>query len=294
MDPLTLVGRAQAPLREEEWRQLDEAVVRAVQPVLIGRRVLPVKQLAGVGVMEVQWDELTEMSPAVISMYGETPAEDIIVYTRKSLIVPILHKDFRIHWRDMEASRRFGTPLDTANAESAALVVAQLEDELILNGEIAGKPRLGIQGLTTVNGRQTQASDGAWATSPNALTTVQKAAAKLLNENFPPPYDLIVQPKAFMDAHTLIANTAISQIEKIRELIGGNIYVTPLIKSSGGATNSAILMKSGAENADLCVAQDLKTFYMQTVDMNHHFKVYEALVPRIKRPKAICEITGIT
>jgi len=32
MDPLTLVGRAQAPLREEEWKQLDEAVVRAVRP----------------------------------------------------------------------------------------------------------------------------------------------------------------------------------------------------------------------------------------------------------------------
>jgi len=294
MDPLTLVGRAQAPLVEEEWKQLDEAVVRAVQPVLVGRRVLPVKQLAGVGVMTVTWDELTEMSEAVISMYGETPAEDIIVYTRKSLIVPILHKDFRIHWRDLEASRRFRTPLDTANAESAALVVAQLEDDLILNGEITGKPRLGIQGLTTATGRQTQASAGAWATSPNALTTVRNAAKKLLEKNYVAPYDLILQPSAYMDALTLIANTGISQLEKIQEIIQGNIYVTPLIKSSAGGTDTAVLMKSGSENADLCVAQDLKTFYMQTVDMNHQFKVYEAVVPRIKRPTAICEITGIT
>jgi len=92
---------------------------------LVGRRVLPVKALAGVGVMTVDWDELSEMSQAHISMYGETPAEDTIIYTRKSLTVPILHKDFRIHWRDFEASRRFGAPLDTANAESVALVVAQ-------------------------------------------------------------------------------------------------------------------------------------------------------------------------
>jgi len=97
-----------------------------------------------------------------------------------------------------------------------------------------------------------------------------------------------------MDAHSLIANTGISQIEKIKELIQGNIYVSSQLKASDGGTDSAVLIKSGAENADLCVAQDLQTFYMQTFDMNHHFKVYEALVPCIKRPKAICEITGIT
>jgi len=84
MEPLQFVGRAQAPLIEEEWKQLDEAVVKAARRVLVGRKVLPVYNLADVGVMEVQWDELTEMSPATISMYGETPVEDIIVYTRKS------------------------------------------------------------------------------------------------------------------------------------------------------------------------------------------------------------------
>lgn len=293
MDPLTLVGRAQAPLVEEEWEQLDEAVVKAVQPVLVGRRVLPVKPLAGVGVMSVQWDKLTEMSEAVVSMYGETPAEDIIVYTRKSLIVPILHKDFRLHWRDLEASRR-GRPLDTANAVSAALQVAKLEDKLILNGEISGTHRLGIEGLTTATDRQTQASAGAWATSPNAITSVRNAMGKLLSAHYPPPYTLILQPTAYMDAEVLISNTGRSQLQRIRELIQGQVLVSAHLKASDGGTDSAILMKTGGENADLPVAQDMKTFYMQTKDMNHHFKVYEALVPRIKRPTAICEVTGIT
>lgn len=289
-----MVGREQAPLVEEEWKQLDEAVVRAAQPVLVGRRVLPVKQLAGVGVMTVSWDELSEMSEAVISMYGETPAEDIIVYTRKNLIVPILHKDFRIHWRDLEASRRIRTPLDTANAEAAALQVAQLEDKLILSGEISGKPRLGIEGLTTASGRNTQGSGGAWGTSPNAVTDVKNAMEKLLEDNFPSPYDLILQPSAFMAAHSFIGDTGIMQIDKVKELIGGKIYVSTNLKASDAGADSAVLMKSGGENADLPVAQDLKTFYLQLQDMNHFFKCYEALVPRIKRPKAICEITGIT
>lgn len=294
MEPLRLVGRALAPLIEEEWKQLDEAVVKAARRVLVGRKVLPVYNLADVGVMEVQWDELTEMNSAIISMYGETPIEDIIKYTRKSLIVPIIHKDFRIHWRDLIASRRKGVPLDTANAESAALVVARLEDELILTGEYTGSPKLGIEGLATATGRNTVASVGAWATSPNAVNTVKNAMEELTVYNFYGPYDLILQPSAFLDAHTFIGNTAVMQIDKIRELIGGNIYVTSALKAADGGTDNAILMETGAENADLCVAADLKTFYKELRDMNHFFKVYEAVVPRIKRPTAICEITGIT
>ena len=154
-------------------------------------------------------DELTEMSRATISMYGETPVEDIIRYTRKSLIVPIIHKDFRIHWRDIIASRRKGTPLDTANAESAALQVAQLEDELILTGEYAGSPRLGIEGLATATGRNTVASVGAWATSPNAINSVKAAMEELVADNFYGPYDLILQPSAFLDSHTFIGTTAV-------------------------------------------------------------------------------------
>jgi uncharacterized linocin/CFP29 family protein len=294
MEPLRLVGRAQAPLIEEEWKQLDEAVVKAARRVLVGRKVLPVYNVADVGVMEVQWDELTDMSPATISMYGETPVEDIIKYTRKSLIVPILHKDFRIHWRDLIASRRKGTPLDTANAESAALVVARLEDELILTGEYSGSPKLGIEGLATATGRNTTASAGAWATSPNAVNTIKNAMEELTVDNFYGPYDLILQPSAFLDSHTFIGNTAVMQIDKIRELIGGNIHVTPALKAADGGTDNALLMETGSENADLCAAQDLKTFYKELRDMNHFFKVYEAVVPRIKRPTAICEITGIT
>lgn len=294
MDPLTLVGRAQAPLVEEEWKVLDAAVVKAARPVLVGRRVLPVKKLAGPGVMSIQWDKLSEMSEALVSMYGETPSEDIIIYTRASLDIPILHKDFRLHWRDLESARR-GRPLDTANAISAALAVAELEDKLILNGEITGTHRLGIEGLTTATGRQTSTNaTNPWATSPNAITDVLDAMKLLLAANYPPPYTLIVQPSAYMDAETLISGSGKSQMDRIKTLIQGPVLVSANLKASDAGTDSAILMKTGAENADLPIAQDLKTFYMQTKDMNHHFKVFEAVVPRIKRAKAICEIQEIT
>jgi len=279
---------------EEEWQQIDESVVREAQRVMVGRRVLPVYPLESVGVMEVQWDVQAELSDAILSMYGETPSEDIIAYTRASLIVPILHKDFRIHWRDLEASRRYGRPLDMANAESAALKVAQLEDKLILHGEITGWPALGVEGLTTATGRNTEDSGGAWGTAPNAVTDVKDAMEELINDNFNGPYDLILQPSAFLAAHTFIGTTATMQIDKIRDLIRGTVYVSPELLASDGGADSAILMETGRANADLPVAQDIRTFYKELKDMNHFFKVFSAVVPRIKRATAICEITGIT
>lgn len=294
MEPLTLVGRHQSPLVEEEWKKIDEAVVRAATPQLVGRRLLPTYNLGGWGFMTVSWDELTEMSEATLDMYGETPSEDIIVYTRKNLLVPVLHKDFRIHDRDLAASRNFRRPLDTSNAASAALIVAELEDELLLNGQITGKPRLGIKGLTTATGRQTQASAGAWATSPNAITSVRNAMKKLMQKHYQPPFDLVLQPTAYMDAEVLITSTGKSQLDRIRQLIKGNVFASSIIKASDAGLDSAVLMKRGGENADLPLASNLKSFYKQGKDMNHHFKVFEALVPRIKRPNAICEITGIT
>jgi uncharacterized linocin/CFP29 family protein len=148
--------------------------------------------------------------------------------------------------------------------------------------------------LPTTTGRNTAASTGAWTTSPNTINTVKNAMEELTVDDFYGPYDLILQPSAFMDVHTLIGNTAVMQIDKIPELIGGKVYVTPALKAADGGTGSALLMETRAGNADLCVAQDLKTFYIQLRDINHFFKCYEAVVPRIKRPTAICEITGIT
>jgi uncharacterized linocin/CFP29 family protein len=44
------------------------------------------------------------------------------------------------------------------------------------------------------------------------------------------------------------------------------------------------------QNLDLVVAQDLVTAYLGPENMDHHFRVLESLVLRIKRPGAICAL----
>jgi len=79
--------------------------------------------------------------------------------------------------------------------------------------------------------------------SPDSLDIVKDAMEELTLDNFYGPYDLILQPSAFLDAHTFIGNTAVMQIDKIRELIGGKVYVTPALKADEGGTASALLMR---------------------------------------------------
>lgn len=45
--------------------------------------------------------------------------------------------------------------------------------------------------------------------SPDSVDSVKNAMEELTVDNFYRPYDLILQPSAFLDAHTFIGNTAV-------------------------------------------------------------------------------------
>jgi uncharacterized linocin/CFP29 family protein len=41
---------------------------------------------------------------------------------------------------------------------------------------------------------------------------------------------------------------------------------------------------------DLAVAQDLTVAFMETTKMNHYFRLFEMVVPRIMVPAAVCTL----
>jgi uncharacterized linocin/CFP29 family protein len=51
---------------------------------------------------------------------------------------------------------------------------------------------------------------------------------------------------------------------------------------------TALLVDSGGQNLDLAVGLDLSTAYVESSNLNHHFRVLESLVLRVRRPGAIC------
>jgi uncharacterized linocin/CFP29 family protein len=56
----------------------------------------------------------------------------------------------------------------------------------------------------------------------------------------------------------------------------------------------ALMVESGAQNMDLAVGLDFTTAYVESSDLNHHFRVLESVVLRVRRPGAICTFEPTT
>ena len=295
MQKLRKVGLETGQLTDEEIEYIDKVVVQTVYPLLIGRRVFPVTRLPDAGYTSVKFYKETDMGAAIISMMGETGARDRIALSEATVKVPVISKDFRLHWRDVIAARKRQESLDAAHIRNASRQVAEEEDKLLLSGEYTGFPALGIEGLATATGRNTEASAGAWPA--NAITDVKDAIEELIIDGYYGPYALILRPAMYVGLLAQISNVDTNYLTFIKEKVlegKGQILISASLYAANGGTDSALLVQPGVDNFDLVVGQDITTYLFQNEDMNIDGKVYEVLAPRVKRAESICEITGIT
>lgn len=292
MLPLRRVGMDTAQLTDEEILYIDSRVVETVRPVLVGRRLFPVFTLPHAGFITVRGYRRTDMSQARISLYGQGKNKDRSIKSAFDITVPVIHKEFTIGWRDLEATRSQGLPLDTQEVENAARQVAEEEDKLLLSGEYTGWKAMGIEGLATATNRNTEASAGAWPA--NAITDLSDAIDELETDGHYGPYALVLRGSWAAKLRQLVSNTATMYQTVVAELFKAGIYVSDNMYTSAGGTDSALVVEPSQENFEVVVGRDLSVFTKQDDDMNLQGKVHEVVAPRIKRPASICEITGLT
>jgi uncharacterized linocin/CFP29 family protein len=292
MQDLRHVGMDTGRLTNEEILYIDNRVVETVKPLLVGRRLFPVFTLPNAGFMTVRGYKRSNMSAARISLHGQGGAKDRTEKTPFDITVPVIEKDFEIMWRELEASREGGIPLDLQDAENAARKVAEDEDKLLLSGEYTGFRALGVEGLATATGRNTTAG-GDW--SANAFTYVNNAIAELEADGHYGPYGLIVKPSWWRQiAGAFVTNTATTIAEKVAALCEVGVFKTDSLYESDGTLHNALVVEPSQENFELVIGRDLEVRKQEDVRGNLECVVREILAPRIKRPTSICEITGLT
>lgn len=291
MQSLRRVGRDTGQLTDEELRYVEQRIVEAVRPQLVGRRLFPVFSLPHAGFITVRGFKMTDMSQATISINGQTASRDKTSLTPFDITVPVIHKEFTLFWRDVLAARGANMPLETREAENAARQCAEEEDKLLITGEYTGWPALGVEGLATSTGRNTKAG-GAWPT--NVIANISDAIAELEADGHNGPYALLARTAQLAKCRQLIANTGIFYTEKIREMCTAGMFGTDNLYTSAGATTSALVVEPSQENFELVIGQDMSVFTKEDEDMNLQSKVYEVLAPRINRPTSICELTGLS
>lgn len=127
-------------LRKEEWNLFDTAVVNVARQRLNGiadlqSRGLTMNLQNGLGTMTFQWEDVSDMTAANINMDGVTAGEhDRVTFDLNTIPLPIIHKDFHINRRALEASRKLGQTLDTTQAEVAARKVIEQAESILFNG----------------------------------------------------------------------------------------------------------------------------------------------------------------
>jgi uncharacterized linocin/CFP29 family protein len=274
------LGHAENPLREDEWARLNETVIQVARRSLVGRRILDIYGPLGAGVQTVPHDEYTGVSPGAVDIVGEQETASVFTDARKFKTIPILYKDFLLHWRDIEAARLHNMPLDVSAAAGAAALCAQQEDELIFYGDT----KLGHEGLMNAAGRLTVPL-GNWSAPGAGYLAIVEATRRLNESGHYGPYAVILSPRLFSMLHRIFEKTGVLEIETIRQLASDGVYQSNRLRGDSG-----VVVSTGRENMDLAVAMDMVAAYLGASRMNHPFRVLESLILRIKHPDAICTL----
>lgn len=269
----------EAPLNEKEWAMLDEIVIENARRNLIGRRFLDIYGPLGQGIQSVVNDIVEEIGHGSLSIHGKD-LDVSSVTKRVHLTIPLLYKDFELYWRDIEQAKALDIPIDFSPAANAVTQCALLEDDLIFNGS----KEFDVPGLTNVKGHLSHIRED-WMKSGNAFSDIVDARNKLLEMGHSGPYALVLSPKLYALLHRVHQGTNVLEIEHVRELVTDGVYQSPVLKGDSG-----VLVATGRHNIDLVIAEDIETAYMDSEHMNHYFRIYECIVPRIKRPSAICTL----
>jgi uncharacterized linocin/CFP29 family protein len=194
-------------LRKDEWKVFDEALVeegvirlRAVADLLGAGLTFNVSN--GLGKTVYEYEKMTDMFPAEVSMDGNARTEnDRVEFELASLPLPITHKDFFINLRTLSASRERGESLDTTQVRVAGRLIAEATESLLINGSSHVYGGLPIYGYRTFPARNTESFqttnwDDPAKTGADMLTDIQVCKAALEADRFYGPYWVYVPAAA--------------------------------------------------------------------------------------------------
>jgi len=281
-----------ALLRKYEWETIDSAVLDVMRQPLIGIQDLIsrglTRPLGGIGTSVATYEQLSDMSPADVSM-NVTPKKgeyDRVGFTPQSVPVPIISKPFSLDLRTLEASRKVGEALDVTQARVATLKVREALEDMLFNGSSIQMQSFKVYGYTTapnrISGTAASYGGGVWSSADgNAHKTITGMIAALVAKGFYGPYGVYVSSTPYAVSLGLTgANLSETQLSVIQRTIPDVLFIkrAPLLTDG-----LVVVVQLTAEVVDLAIGQDVTPLSWQEYGgLMNEFRVLMAAVPRIK------------
>jgi len=169
-----------ATLRRDEWKQLDEAVIGIAEQRLTGFDYIKSKGLTynlgnAMGTTVLEWHQRGDAMKAEMTMDALTRGPgDRPVYTTHYIPIPIIHVDYEINLRELEASRKLGNPIDVDDAERATRKIKEYKENMLFTDTSYDFGGGTIYSLVNHTDRNTYSLGTSWSsdTAANILADV--------------------------------------------------------------------------------------------------------------------------
>lgn len=280
------VLRTNAILQKEEWVDLDKRVVQiarerltVVQDLISNGLTL---QLGGIGVTVSQYQTESDMTPASVNMEPDSEGNrDNLNYDLASVPIPIIHKDFSIGIRQLEASRRMGSNIDLSSADVASRKVAEAMEDMVIKGYGRSFGGNRIYGYTNHPNRVTGIAVGNWMTDINNIyqTVLNMIIAAESAKKFG-PYILYIPgglgAQLFNVYDDGSGQTVMQRLQNITSIKA--VRVADRLPAGNLA-----LVQMTSDVVDLAIAQALIPVEWSTNGgMTTQYKILTAMAPRLK------------
>lgn len=280
---------ATALLQYEEWLDIDRAVIAAALQRLVGIADLQAMglehTLGSIGQTISLWDRQSSMTPAEISMSAVTRGEkDTPAYSPQQVPVPIVHKEFGLELRRLEASRRFGESLDVTGAAIAGRNVAEKSESMLFSGAAIQVNGATIYGYINHPDRNTVVLSLAWdnasKTGAQILADVAAMLASSRGQRHFGPFILYV-PTTYQGP--LEADYRAQDPRTVKQRLLALDGIEDVKVGDFLPANTVVLVQMTSDVVDLAIAQDITTVQWSVLGgMQEEFKVMAIWVPRIK------------
>lgn len=284
--------RVNSLLRKDEWESLDAAVVEAARDRLIGiadLRAAGLVKREGFGVLESQYNQVSEMTAASVNMSGRTDTEsDRVEFDLQGVPLPIISKTYEIGERELAASRALGGGIDTTHAFAASAVLAEQLEDFLFEGYSAvnfnGKT---IYGYTTHPNRTadtaTNFGGGDWGTVANPVGTVAGMINAAHLDNHYGPYMVYAATTQYNQARNSFYTdgSGDTPYDRIKRL-SGIIDMKPSDRIGDGEIVLVQMTRDVVDLAEVPGYQQLNLEWTSGDGMTGFFRIVTIAVPRVK------------
>jgi len=283
--------RTNATLRKDEWKHYDTVAIKTAQRRLVGvsdlmSRGLTYSLTNGLGTTVLEYEDMSDVNDAQLSLDAVSRGQsDAIEFDLKYLPLPIIHADFDISIRKLNASRTTGQPLDTLMVEAKAQKIAEKLEAILFTGSSLFTFGGGtIYGYTDFPHRNTGSLAVDWddsaATGATILSDLVAMKQASISDRHHGPWILYI-PTAY---ETVLDEDYVSGYPKtIRQRlmeVGGilDIKVVDLLTA-----NNVLLVEMDKQTVRLVEGLPLTTVEWQTQgNMVFNFKLMTISVPQLR------------